>query len=146
MTVPVILQQVVLNSSILAAVAPPLHRFLNELHSSGFAGAIPSTQYELSQSSGRQHSSKELWSKAGSSNKGGSRVVTTEKSLHKVDASESYSRTKIVLDFGPHVTDQGKAHVVHETISRVETGSKFSDGCEDMNIRMAKSWDVKYDD
>lgn len=144
MTVPVILQQVVMNLSILAAVTPPLHRFLNDLHSSGFASAIPSTQYELSQSSAGPHSSKRSWSKARSSKKGGSTVATTQRSFQEADVSKKHSRTKFVLDIHADSIDRGGPHTVHECTSRAENCSRISDGSEAMMIRMAKSWDVKY--
>jgi len=139
------MQQIVMNLSILAAAAPSLHRFLNELHSSGFAGAIPSTQYELSQNSGRHNKTRKP---TAMTKQNTSRIAELEKtSAH--DSTESSPRNpnqRQVLDFRPDLTDRSQSHIVHEP-SRTESGSRVSrDGSEDMIIRTTKAWDIKYDD
>jgi hypothetical protein len=128
-----------MNLSILAAAAPSLHRFLNELHSGkGFATALPASSYELSQNSGKGGS--KTWGKLRSA-------------VKKQSASNISGREKTFDDdlpgrpeFRPD-TNRNAHTISRAEANRREAGSDRSvDGSEDMIIRQTKEYAVTYDD
>ena len=153
MVIPVVLGQCVMNLSILAAAAPSLHRFLNELHSGGgFGMGMTSSQYELSygskERSGQNRTTKKSKSK--------SRLRSGNQSKNRVamDSTDQYTDTNQTLEDGRKVTDfrPDIAERNHNAVSsdphRMETSSRSSgQGSEDMIIRQTKAWTVtSYDD
>ena len=128
-----------MNLSILTAAAPSLHRFLNELHSgSGFAGAIPTSQYELSQNSGKGSKS---WGKVRSAVK--KRSNTNITGAEKTFDAEGNAGP----EFRPDTNRSANFITSKDPNRRAEAGSEMSgDGSEDMIIRQTKEYMVHYDD
>lgn len=128
-----------MNLSILAAAAPSLHRFLNEMHSGkGFGATIPTSQYELSQGTG----------------KNGSKTWTKVKSAVKKRSTTNMTGREKTIDEEPmdNPTFRPETNRTHNLITsdhprRNGTRSETSaDGSEDMIIRHTKEYAVQYED
>jgi hypothetical protein len=123
-----------MNLSILAAVAPSLHRFLSELQTARMGAHI--TQYELSQGSYHGTSVLKRSFKPFSSKSFG-------KSANKSHNSEKFGEDgqSNNNDFRSHLTDKIQTHIRHDP---AETGSRTSDGSQDMIIRQTVAWEVQH--
>ena len=128
-----------MNLSILTAAAPSLHRFLNELHSGGgFASALPTSQYELSQNSAKNNKS---WGKIKS-------AVKKRSTTNMTGAEKTFDEDRIDRpEFRPDTNRSTNFVSSKDPNRRTEAGSELSgDGSEDMIIRQTKEYMVHYDD
>jgi len=127
-----------MNLSILAAVAPSLHRFLSGLQTASMGTHIPATQYELSQGSYYGNSVlKRSFKSFGS------------KPFGKL-ANKSHNSEKLGEDGQSNnnpfqsLTDKIQTHIRHDPMHLAETGSRTSDGSQDMIIRQTVAWEVQH--
>ena len=142
MVAPVILQQIVLNLSLLTAVMLGLHGFFTGLTTQKFGITIRTTDYELSNASGngskgasRGPLSKGLGSK---SDNNGSRSEQ-----ERDDKLKLYEGKGRVPGFRPDLVDKHKASVKHEP--RDQWGDRNSDGSQENIIRQTVTWEVSHD-
>lgn len=143
MVVPEILKQCVMNLSILAAAAPSLHRFLNELHSgAGFGMAVESTPTKLSFS---DSSTGNAWGKWASRNK----VNSGSKSTTLMDSRERSSDTEQILadgrkvmDFRPDLVARSENVVTSDPEAAERSCESSIGGNEEGVIRQTKAWTV----
>jgi len=124
--------RVVMNLSILAAVAPFLHCFLSEFQTAHMGAHI--TQYELSQ--GSYHGTSVLKRSFKSFGKSANKSHNSEKFGEDGQSNNN--------DFRSHLTDKIQTHIRHDPMHLAETGFRTSDGSQDMIIRQTVAWEIQH--
>jgi hypothetical protein len=121
-----------MNFSILSSTVPSLHRLLTSLQTSSLATVIPTTQYELSHGSNQGNTWKSSLKRIGSS---------INKSRHSDElgngnqsSNNAEGKTRI-LDFRADLVSKNEAYIQQDPIHLAESGSRTSDGSQDMIIR-----------